>query len=146
MKTLSYKGYTGSVEFDFEGNYLYGKVQGISDLISFDGETPQEIKANFESMVDEYLEYCKQIGKNPDRSYSGTFNIRTTEEVHRKLCQRAAEEGVSLNKICELAFTNYLENRVSSITYIVQSPLPQYSNVYSPKLSTTQTYIEASRS
>lgn len=146
MKTLSYKGYTASLDFDIDGNYLYGRIQGINDVISFDGETPQEAKANFEAMVDQYLDYCKSIGKDPDKSYSGTFNIRTTEEIHRKLSQKANEEGVSLNKICELAFAQYLDNRISAVTYIVQSPAPQYGHVYTPKVSTTSMYSESTRS
>ena len=145
MKTLSYKGYTASLDFDLEGNYLFGKIQGINDVISFDGETPQDAKANFELMVDEYLDYCQKIGKQPDKSYSGTFNIRTTEEIHRRLSQKAFAEGVSLNKICELAFSQYLDNKTHSVTYIIQSPIPQYSNSFSSKLSNTYNYT-ASRS
>lgn len=145
MKTFTYKGYTASLDFDLEENYLYGKIQGINDVISFDGKTPKEAKANFEAMVDEYLAYCKSIGKDPDKSYSGTFNIRTTEEIHRKLSQKAIEEGLSLNKICEMAFSHFLDNKATSITCVIQSPVQNYVSAFQQKISTTQSYNQTSR-
>ncbi len=67
MKTISYKGYTASLEFDAENDYFFGEVLYIKDSISFDGETEIEAIDNFKMMVDEYLEYCKAIGKVPNK-------------------------------------------------------------------------------
>lgn len=33
-----------------------------------------------------------------ERSYSGTFNVRIREGLHRQLVTRAAEDGLSLNQ------------------------------------------------
>jgi len=36
---LTYKGYIGSVQFSSEDNVFFGKVEGINDLIAFEGES-----------------------------------------------------------------------------------------------------------
>lgn len=73
MKTISYKGYTASLEYDAENGYLYGEVLDINDSISFDGETEPEAIENFKMMLNEYLDYCKAIGKKPDVPHQETY-------------------------------------------------------------------------
>lgn len=57
MDYLEYKGYKGSVEYSKEDNCLFGKVQGMSkDLITYEGQTLDELRKDFEDGVDSYLE------------------------------------------------------------------------------------------
>lgn len=59
MELLKYKGYTGSVEFSEEDNCFFGKVQGtLGTLISYEGTTIDEIRADFEGAIDENLASC----------------------------------------------------------------------------------------
>ena len=49
MGYLKYKGYTGSVDYSEEEDYLFGKVLGLRrDCITYEGESVQEIKKDFE--------------------------------------------------------------------------------------------------
>ena len=62
--TMEYKGYIGSVEFSEADQILYGKVQGIRSLISYEGTTVTELVEDFHSAVDDYLELCSAEGKS----------------------------------------------------------------------------------
>ena len=63
MDYLEYKGYKGSVEYSKEDNCLFGKVQGMSkDLITYEGQTLDELRQDFEDGIDSYLEGCKADG------------------------------------------------------------------------------------
>ena len=63
MGFLKYKGYTGSVEYSEEDKCLYGKVQGMSkDSITYEGSTVEELTADFEGAVDDYLALCEEKG------------------------------------------------------------------------------------
>lgn len=57
MGYLEYKGYKGSVEYSKEDNCLFGKVQGMSkDLITYEGQTLDELRKDFEDGIDSYIE------------------------------------------------------------------------------------------
>lgn len=96
--TLLYKGYEGSVEFSAEDMLFIGKILHINDLVSFDGETPIEIKTAFEEAVDDYLEFCQEEGIDPDKPYKGSFNVRVTAELHKRAAQYAGRKKQSLNE------------------------------------------------
>lgn len=59
MKHLSYKGYTGSIEYSREDDLLFGKVLGIKGLISYEGETGHALEDDFKQAIDEYLSDCE---------------------------------------------------------------------------------------
>ena len=99
--TMEYKGYIGSVEFSSKDIILYGKVQGIRALISYEGSTAKELLEDFHAAVDEYLELCSQEGKEPEKPYKGTFNIRITPKLHKKAALYAMEHEISLNSFIE---------------------------------------------
>lgn len=69
-KTLSYKGYQGTVKRSSENNVLYGQVTGIRSLISYEGKTLDELKKDFQEAIDDYLEMCKAHGKTPEKPCS----------------------------------------------------------------------------
>jgi predicted HicB family RNase H-like nuclease len=95
---MEYKGYRASVSFDSEDDIFVGRVLGISDVIGFHGSSVKELKKAFKESVDDYLEHCKKIGKNPDKEFSGTIYIRTNPDLHRKLSIEAEKLGKSLNE------------------------------------------------
>lgn len=109
MNTMQYKGFTGSVEVDFEDSVLFGKVLLINDLVNYEGQTPAELKAGFESAIDDYIEQCKANGKQPDKSLSGAFNVRVGPELHRLAYLRATQEGIALNSVVVKALQVHLQ-------------------------------------
>ena len=60
---MTYKGYVGTVEYSEEDNCLFGRIAGIRDIISYEGESVKELRAAFEEAVDDYLGYCAATGK-----------------------------------------------------------------------------------
>jgi predicted HicB family RNase H-like nuclease len=100
---LEYKGYIGSVEFSSEDRVFFGKVVGINDLITFEGESVQELEGAFHEMVDDYLQTCKQLGKEPEKTYKGTFNVRLPSELHKKAALLASRRNLSLNQFVKFA-------------------------------------------
>lgn len=58
---------------------------GIHSLISYEGESTRELLDNFHDAVDDYLEICKAEGKEPEVTFIGSFNIRLSPDLHKKL-------------------------------------------------------------
>lgn len=113
---LEYKGYHTRIEFDNETFSLRGKIEGIGDLVNFSSKDVTTIEKEFHDAVDDYLEFCAEVGKEPDKEYKGTFNIRIEPELHKKLAMKAFKENESLNATVEKAIKAYLnENSQSSI-------------------------------
>ena len=106
---LEYKGYHTKVEFNADDLTLRGKIEGISDLVDFECEDIRDVKKEFESAVDEYLEFCKEVGKEPDKEYKGSFNVRIDPKLHRKLANIAFYNDVSLNTAVEEAIKEYVD-------------------------------------
>lgn len=104
---IIYKDYIGSVHYSTEDEVFYGKLEGINDLISYEGSSVSELKSAFEEAVDDYLEQCKLNGKEPEKVYKGSFNIRIKPELHKLAAQRALLEGKSLNQYIEEAIERY---------------------------------------
>jgi predicted HicB family RNase H-like nuclease len=99
-KLLKYKEYLGSVDYDLESGVLYGKIQFINDIVTYEALSLPEIKVEFEIAVKDYLETCAAIGKEPQKAYSGTFNVRVGEELHREAVICSMKKGMNLNELC----------------------------------------------
>jgi len=62
---LSYKGYCGTVEYSAADDILYGCVVRINGLISYEGDSLQSLKADFQEAIDDYLETCQVSNIEP---------------------------------------------------------------------------------
>ena len=100
---LTYKDYLGSVHFNAEDEIFFGKIEGIDDLVSFEGKTVTELKKSFEDAVNDYKKLCKEVGKESEKSYKGSFNVRISSEIHRKAQRLAIMNGLSLNQFIQKA-------------------------------------------
>lgn len=107
---ISYKDYTGTVNFSEEDMFFYGKVVGITDSISFEGDTVESLVEDFHDAVDEYLEFCRENGKEPQQQYKGSFNVRIAPELHRKASLDAMAKHMSLNSYVEEAIKMRVAN------------------------------------
>jgi len=93
---LEYKGYIATV--DPEDGIFFGRVIGLRDVITFEGETYPEVEQSFRDSIDDYLAFCAERGEQPDRSFSGRVALRLPPELHRRAATRAEAEGISLNQ------------------------------------------------
>jgi predicted HicB family RNase H-like nuclease len=94
---MKYKGYFGHVEYDDKAKIFHGEVVGLKDIITFQGENVQELEQAFKDSVDDYLAWCKKRKEKPEKTFSGTFNLRIPPDLHAKLALQAKTFGVSLN-------------------------------------------------
>jgi predicted HicB family RNase H-like nuclease len=94
---MEYKGYVGKVEYDDEAGLFHGEVINTRDVITFQGQSVEEIRKAFRDSVEDYLAFCAERGEEPDKPFSGQFVTRISPELHRKLNAAAALAGLSLN-------------------------------------------------
>lgn len=94
---LKYKGYTGYVVYDDEARIFHGEITGIRAVITFQGTTVDEIEQAFMDSIDDYLDWCRERGKDPDKPHTSKFNLRLPPELHAKVTALAAQQGVSMN-------------------------------------------------
>lgn len=99
---LSYKGFETKVEFDSEDMVLHGKILFIDDLVTFEADSVQEVEQSFHEAVEDYIETCRSMGKEPQKPFKGVFDVRIPPETHRMLALCAAQNGVTINQfVCQ---------------------------------------------
>ncbi len=108
--TIEYKDYMGSVEYSHEDRCFFGKLEMIDDLVTFEATNVDELETNFQNAVDDYILTSKELGREPQKTYKGTFNIRIEPSLHKKLYKEALKAGVSLNAFIK----ETLDNKVNS--------------------------------
>ena len=111
MTMMHYKGYEAVVEFDEDAEIFHGEVLNLRDVITFQGETVQELRRAFQESVDDYLAFCAERGEEPERPYSGTFTVRIPPVLHRDIAFQARLKNKSLNswvaELFEAALTGW---------------------------------------
>jgi len=100
---LHYKDYLAVVCFSEADDCFYGRIEGIDDLVSFEGRSVAELKKAFHEAVEDYLEICAGACKDPQRSYKGSFNVRIDPELHQKAVLKSLLRGISLNRLVRAA-------------------------------------------
>lgn len=98
MNAMIYKGYLGKVGFDPGDNIFVGHVLGVSDRITFHGETVAQLTADFRKAVDHYLDDCAKTGRDPQKAASGKLMLRIRPEVHAAVSVAAAAAGKSISQ------------------------------------------------
>lgn len=97
MSAMNYKGYSARIEYDDADEIFFGRIAGISDGVSFHADTVKDLKAAFHEAVNDYIQTCAAIGKQPQKSYSGQLMLRVSPEVHAAAARAAELSGKSLN-------------------------------------------------
>ncbi|MBP7949288.1 MAG: type II toxin-antitoxin system HicB family antitoxin [Verrucomicrobiales bacterium] len=105
---MTYKGYSGSVRFDDEAEIFHGEIIGLRDVVTFQGNTVDDLKQAFHDSIDDYLDFCEGRGEQADKPYSGKFLLRVDPLLHRRLAELSANDGESLN--------NWIASRLGELT------------------------------
>ncbi len=100
---LKYKEFIATVHYSSSDEIFFGKIEGINDLVTFEGETVKKLKNAFEEAVEDYIELCKEMKKEVYKSFKGSFNVRLNPELHSKLFENATLEGKTLNQFVKEA-------------------------------------------
>jgi predicted HicB family RNase H-like nuclease len=95
---MSYKDYFGSVHYNDDDRVFYGKVEFIRALVSYEGTDVVSLRKAFEEAVDDYVGMCGKQGREPEKPFKGSFNVRVGSRLHQEIALSALSEGMSLNQ------------------------------------------------
>lgn len=98
MNLMEYKGYTGVVAFDSDAGIFHGEVIDLQDMITFQGTCVEDLRQAFQDSVEDYLAFCAEIGREPEKPFSGKFVLRIEPGTHREISIRARGENLSINQ------------------------------------------------
>ena len=98
---MKYKNYTARIEYDPDDEIFVGHIAGIRDIVGFHADNVEELKIAFYESVDDYIETCAKVGKEPQKPFSGKVMFRIDPETHRQAALAAKLAGVSLNQWAE---------------------------------------------
>ena len=107
--TMKYKDYTAYIEFSDEDGCLIGKVLGIRDVIVFDGKTVEEIRTNFQDMIDHYITACAKAGREPNEPVSEIM-VPLSPELYAKVSSKAEYDGVPVRAVMETALRKFVQH------------------------------------
>jgi len=105
---LEHRGYYGSIEVSHEDNCLFGRLQFMRALVSYEGETVTQLTKAFRDAVDDYLDTCETLERAPEIPCKGTFNVRVGHELHLAANVAAQQAQMSLNDLTKQALRQYL--------------------------------------
>lgn len=97
MTTMRHDGYVATIELDEEAGLFHGEVINTRDVLTFQGRTLPELRSAFKDTVEDYVAWCRERGKKPEKPYSGNFTLRVSPDLHRRVAVAAARAGKSLN-------------------------------------------------
>lgn len=96
---LIYKGYLGHVTYDDEAGVLHGDVVNLRlTVITFQGQTVEEVKRAFVDSVDDYLTWCQQRGVEPEAPLSAQVASMVEPDVYDAIHARAKAEQKSVDE------------------------------------------------
>jgi predicted HicB family RNase H-like nuclease len=94
---MRHDGYVATIELDEEAGLFHGEVINTRDVLTFQGRTLPELRSAFKDTVEDYVAWCRERGKKPEKPYSGNFTLRVSPDLHRRVAVAAARAGKSLN-------------------------------------------------
>jgi len=113
---LCHRDFIGSVHFSAPDDCFFGKIEGIDDLVTFEGRSVAELTSAFKEAVADYLEICKQTGKPAHKTYRGSFNIRIPPKLHKQAVRKSLLMGISLNQLVQRAIEKEIDGDAAAVT------------------------------
>ncbi len=97
MNRMSHQGYTARIEYDERNHIFVGRILGIRAIISFQGQSVNELRKEFERAIDDDLAECAEKAVSPEKPASGKLLLRVAPEVHGRALVVAQASGKSLD-------------------------------------------------
>ena len=96
---MHYKGYLSRVEFDDEANIFHGEVINIRDVVTFQGQSVDDLHRAFEDSVEDYLAFCAERGESPNQPCClERLTIALSPEQHRQVITAARKAGKKVDQ------------------------------------------------
>jgi predicted HicB family RNase H-like nuclease len=108
---LKYGDFIATIKYSEEDEAFIGKIEGINSVVSFEGQSIKELKSAFKEAVESYLDFCKRKGiTEPQKSYTGVFNVRIDADLHRRAAITAKTLGSTLNAFVKQSIEQNLKH------------------------------------
>lgn len=117
MTVLTYKGYQASATLEVDRIVIH--VLHVDDHLVAECTDSTKVAEVFHELIDEYLEDCKLVGKQPDKPYKGQFNVRISPDLHRSAAKAAASMEMALNEFVGRAIEAFVETRSTNAGWSV---------------------------
>ena len=85
---MAYKGYLAHIAFDEQANLFHGEVINIQDVVTFQGQSVEELRQAFVDSVEDYLSFCAERGEAPDQPFLGRFTVPWSRSSIARSCLR----------------------------------------------------------
>ena len=95
---MAHKGYLAHIAFDEQANLFHGEVINIRDVVTFQGQSVDELRQAFADSVEDYLSFCAERGEATDQPFSGRFTVHLSPEQHRKAVLTAEKTGKDVSQ------------------------------------------------
>lgn len=96
---MEYKGLAGKVSFDAQDKTFYGEVIGARTYLSFAGKSATALEKSFHSVVDEYIDFCKDQDIAPEKTWKGKVTFRPrSDELRHRIWLQATANNMSVNE------------------------------------------------
>ncbi|MFZ0508536.1 MAG: type II toxin-antitoxin system HicB family antitoxin [Methylocella sp.] len=95
---LNHNGFVAEVAYEDGDSLMHGSVINTRAVLHFAGGNIEELRQALADTIADYREWCKERGVEPEKPYSGTLSLRIAPELHRRIAERAAKAGESINQ------------------------------------------------
>ncbi len=111
MNIMTVDGYHAKIEYDPDADEFRGSILGLNGSADFYGKSPRELRKEFKTSLKVFLEFSEEQGLPALKQYSGKFNLRLTEELHKQIAREADAKDKSLNQWVVDALEQSIEHR-----------------------------------
>jgi predicted HicB family RNase H-like nuclease len=137
MTQMKHNEYSADIRYSNEDFCFYGRVVGISDIVSFKGKSVEELKIAFENAINEYIEACREFDKEPEKPHSGKILFRCSEKMHKDITSFSAKKGLSINRVIENAISSHMYKGNSIVVNFVSTDKTEGVNTYTKHIDDT---------
>jgi predicted HicB family RNase H-like nuclease len=108
FNVLKIDGHDAVIFYDPDIDMFRGEFVGLNGGADFYATTVPKLKAEGARSLREFLAICKERSIDPNKKFSGTFNVRVGKQKHQALAIMAAARGVSMNTLIDQAIDHEL--------------------------------------
>ena len=138
MDILKYGEYEGTAELDMDRHVCRGKILFIDDLVTYEAESPADLQKEFQAAVDDYIETCASLGRQPQKPLKGLFQVRVPPALHKAVVLRAMADNVTHNDVTVRALDAFVNAKLD-VNHNVQVTL----NIPTESLKTLASSVSA---
>jgi predicted HicB family RNase H-like nuclease len=95
---LRYEGFIAEVGYEDGDELMHGTTINTRAVLHFAGKTIDEVKAAFADTIEDYRDWCRERSVEPEKPYSGTLSLRIDPRLHKRIAEKAAQAGESINQ------------------------------------------------